>query len=202
MTSPLDFRSLSPRLACLAKSLVLVLTFAFVGSAQASNRPRPARRASLVWLLASYQVELKRTDLDQFGPDTVELLIDIANTPRDAAKVRVRALAGLGLYPSEDSYAFLTSLLNERNLIGNFDGLQMRRQAIRSLGRGFGERAIDELMTFKNDEQPAVRQAVAQALGDSGSQRALPTLELWLDNEQDITVKIAVDRAVNQLRGR
>lgn len=185
------------------RNLLLVLTFAFMGnSAHAANRSRPERRASLVWLLASYHTELKRTDLDQLGPDTVELLIDIANTPRDAARVRVRALAGLGLYPSEDSYAFLTSLLNERNLIGNHDGLQMRRQAIRSLGRAFGERAIDELMTFKNDEQAGVRQSVAQALGDSGSQRALPVLELWLDVETDITVKMAIDRAVNQLRGR
>ncbi len=186
------------------KSLVLVLTFAVVGTgtAQAANRSRPERRASLVWLLASYQTELKREMLDELGPDTVELLIDIANTPRDAPRVRVRALAGLGLYPSEDSYSFLTSLLNERNLIGNSHGLQMRRQAIRSLGRAFGERAIDELMTFKNDEQAGVRQAVAQALGDSRSARALPVLELWLTTEQDLLVRDAVDRAVNQLRGR
>lgn len=186
------------------KSFVLALTLTLVGtgSAQAANRSRPERRASLVWLLASYGTELKRADLDELGPNTVELLIDIANTPRDAAKVRVRALAGLGLYPSEDSYSFLTSLLNERNLIGNPNGLQMRRQAIRSLGRAFGERALDELMTFKNDEQAGVRQAVAQALGDSRSPRALPVLELWLTTEQDLLVRDAVDRAVNQLRGR
>jgi len=186
------------------KSLVLVLTFALMGTgaAQAANRSRPERRASLVWLLASYHTELRRDTLDELGPDTVELLIDIANTPRDAPRVRVRALAGLGLYPTEDSYSFLTSLLNERNLIGNPDGLQMRRQAIRSLGRAFGERPIDELMTFKNDEQAGIRQAVAQALGDSRCQRALPVLELWLTSEQDLFVRDAVDKAVNQLRGR
>jgi len=186
------------------KSLVLALTFALIGTgtAQAAKRSRPERRASLVWLLASYHTELKRETLDELGPDTVELLIDIANTPRDAPRVRVRALAGPGLFPSEGSYSFPPSLLNERNPIGNSPGVQIRPEALRPRGRGFCEGPGAGPRAGQNDEQTGVRQAVAQALGDSRSARALPVLELWLTTEQDLLVRDAVDRAVNQLRGR
>jgi HEAT repeat protein len=190
-----------PRLTFkLLLTLVLVLTTANVMAAP--SRSRHERRSSLVWLLSSYHMRLDKRTLDEIGSDTVELLIDIANTRADAPKVRVRALAGLGYYPTQDSYAFLTSLLNERNLIGSAEGLQMRRQAIRSLGRAFGDRAVDDLLSLRHDDQAGIRQSVAQALGDTGSERALPDLELWLSTEQDLTVRIAVDTAVNQLRGR
>ncbi len=190
-----------PRLTFkLLLTLVLVLTTANVMAAP--SRSRHERRSSLVWLLSSFHMRLDKRTLDGIGSDTVELLIDIANTRADTPRVRVRALAGLGYYPTEDSYSFLTSLLSERNLIGNADGLQMRRQAIRSLGRAFGDRAVDQLLSMRHDEQPGIRQSVAQALGDSGSERALPELELWLTTEQDLTVRIAVDTAVNLLRGR
>jgi len=187
-----------------ARSLViaLIVAMAAVGVADARTRSRPERRASLVWLLANYGVELKKDVIDRLGPDSEELLIDIANTPRDAPRVRVRALAGLALYPSDASFAFLSSLLYERNLIGNEPGLQMRRQAVRSLGRAFGDRGVDDLLELKGDPAPGLRQAVALALGDAGSVRALPLLELWLTTEQDFTVRQAVDLAVNRLHGR
>lgn len=169
--------------------------------ASARTRPAEERRASLVWLLAETQTQLTRNGLDALGPNTDELLINIANAPRAAATVRVRALAGLAFYPNDATYAFLTSLLNERNLIGNDTGLRMRRQALRSLGV-FGERAVDDLLSLKTDPEAGIRQAVALALGDTGSERALPVLELWLTTEPVLSVREAVDRAVNQLHRR
>lgn len=171
------------------------------GTASARTRPAEERRASLVWLLAETQTQLTRNGLDALGPNTDELLINIANAPRAAATVRVRALAGLAFYPNDATYAFLTSLLNERNLIGNDTGLRMRRQALRSLGV-FGERAVDDLLSLKTDPEAGIRQAVALALGDTGSERALPVLELWLTTEPVLSVREAVDRAVNQLHRR
>lgn len=173
-----------------------------IATAEARTRPRPERRASLQWVLAAHDTELNKGVLDALGPDTDELLIDIANTPRETPRVRVRALAALAFYPSEGTFGFLSSLLHERNLIGNVEGLQLRRQAIRSLGRAFAERAVDDLAALRTDREPGIRQAVAQGLGDSGSARALPTLELWLSTEHDLVVREAVDRAVNRLRGR
>jgi HEAT repeat protein len=182
--------------------LALALGLFAAAPANARNRSRPERRASLVWLLASTQSPLTRPTLDALGPDTSELLIDIANAPREAHTVRVRALAGLGFYASEPCYSFLASLLHERNLLDNAEGQRMRRQAIRSLGWAFGDRAVDELLPLRLDQAPPVRRAVAIALGDTRSQRALPTLELWLSSEQDINVREAVDKAVSQIRGR
>lgn len=189
-------------LPALSLALALALLALAPTPADARTRSRPERRASLVWLLAATDAKLSRPALEALGPDTAELLIDIANTPREAPTVRVRALAGLGFYPTEPSYAFLSSLLNERNLIGHAEGLRMRRQAIRSLGWAFGDRAVDELLALRNDDEPGVRRSVALALGDSGSRRALPALEHWLTGEQDLAVRQAVDEAVNQLRGR
>lgn len=193
-----------PRLlTALALALALVAGGALsVTSAEARTRPRPERRASLQWVLAAHDTELDKGVLDALGPDTDELLIDIANTPRETPRVRVRALAGLAFYPSEGTFGFLSSLLHERNFIGNAEGLQLRRQAIRSLGRGFGERAIDDLVALRTDPEPGIRQAVAAGLGDAGSARALPVLELWLSTEHDLVVREAVDRAVNRLRNR
>jgi len=191
----------------LSRSLV-ALALALVGggaltvtSAEARTRPRPERRASLQWVLAAHDTQLRKDVLDALGPDTAELLIDIANTPRETPRVRVRALAGLAFYPSEGTFGFLSSLLHERNLIGNADGLQMRRQAIRALGVAFGDRAIDDLVGLRTDSEPGIRQAVAAGLGDAGA-RALPVLELWLTTEHDLVVRDAVDRAVNRLKGR
>jgi len=169
--------------------------------AAARTRSADERRASLVWLLAETRTQLTREGLEALGPNTDELLISIANAPKAAAVVRVRALAGLAFYPNDATYAFLASLLNERNLIGNDTGLRMRRQALRSLGV-FGERAVDDLLSLKTDAEPGIRQAVALALGDTGSERALPVLELWLTTEPVLTVREAVDRAVEQLHRR
>lgn len=169
--------------------------------AAARTRSADERRASLVWLLAETRTQLTREGLEALGPNTDELLISIANAPKAAAVVRVRALAGLAFYPNDATYAFLASLLNERNLIGNDTGLRMRRQALRSLGV-FGERAVDDLLSLKTDAEPGIRQAVALALGDTGSERTLPVLELWLTTEPVLTVREAVDRAVEQLHRR
>lgn len=182
--------------------LLLCALVASAADAEARTRPRPERKESLKWLLASHEAELRRDVLDVLGPDTEGMLIDIANTPRETPRVRVRALAGLGYYPSEGVFAFLSSLLHERNLIGNAEGLQMRRQAIRSLGLAFGDRAIDDLLALKSDTEPGIRQAVAAGLGDTRSLRALPELELWLTTEENLAVRQSVDAAVNRLRGR
>jgi hypothetical protein len=185
------------------KSLLVALTLSSLlgGTAAAKNRPRHERRASLLWLLTG-DGQLDKGVLEALGPDTDELLIDIANSPREAVRARVRALAGLGFYPSEATFGFLSSLLHERNLIGHETGLKMRRQAIRSLGVAFGDRGVDDLLALRGDAEPGIRQAVAQGLGDSGSLRALPVLELWLTTEQELAVRAAVDRAVSQLQGR
>lgn len=201
--SPLSSLKAPPRLKAALGVLVALTTLAMsAGAAEARERPRPERRASLVWVLGQTKVELDKRTLDVLGPDLIEMLIDIVNTPREAAHVRVRALAGLGFYPSEGTYGYLTSLLRERSLMNDELGTRMRQQAIRSLGAAFGDRAVDELLGLKQDPEPLVREAIALALRDAGNPRVLPALETWLAVEPVITVKVAIDKAITRLQSR
>jgi hypothetical protein len=170
--------------------------------ASARSRSRPEQRASLVWYLSAHELQLTREGLDRIGPDVPTLLVDVMNAPAESVRVRVRACAGLAFYPTQQSFDVLRSLLHERSLIGTELGLQLRRQALRSLGRAFGDRAVDEILPLRNDPEPLVREAVAHALSDAGSLRPLTVLETWLSDEPVLHVRMAVDRAVSRLRGR
>jgi hypothetical protein len=168
--------------------------------AERSRRSREDQRGSLVVLLSAYELRLDRAGLAMIGPDVPTLLIDIANTPREAPTVRTRALAGLAFYPDATTKNFLASLLNERSFEGTNLGRQLRRQAMRSFGKAFGDAAIDELVALKDDADPLVREGVALALGDAASARALPMLQTWLVNESVFTVHAAIDAACERLR--
>ncbi len=189
----------SPRLLR-AAALAFALAGSLAVSSDASARSKSEQRSSLVWLLSSYELQLRPENLARIGADVGELLVDIMNTPNEAVRVRVRAVAALAFYPSEATYEVLMSLLHERADNGTELGLQMRRQALRSLGRGFGDRAVDAMLSLKNDPEPLVREAVALGLLDAGSVRVVPTLETWLSVEPHLAVKIALDRAVNRLK--
>jgi len=180
-------------------ALVVGATAALAGAARA-ERTRDDQRASLVSLLGAYELEIKRPALDTIGSRVPGLLIDIASHPSELPRVRVRALAALALYPSETTFAYLRAQLMERSWVGNGLGVQMRRQALRSLGRGFGERAFDDILALKGDAEPLVREAVAHALVDVGTERAVPVLEAWLPHEPVFVVRDAVDKALGRLR--
>lgn len=182
--------------------LAVLLGLSFAVPASAARRTKAEQRASLVWYLNAYELKLTRDSLDRIGPDVAELLVDILNTPDAFAKVRVRACAGLALYPSQQSFDVLRELLHERSLMGTELGIQLRRQALRSLGRGFGDRAVNDIIHLRNDPEPLVREAVAHALGDAKAERALPMLETWLSAEPVLHVRMAVDSTVARLRGR
>jgi HEAT repeat protein len=183
-------------------AVATLLALALIQTSDARARSKADQHNSLIWYLSAYEVELTRTSLDRLGPDVPQLLVDILNTPTAHLRVRVRACAALAFYPSEQTFDVLRTLLHERSLKGNELGLQMRRQALRSLGRGFGDRGVDDILGLRNDPEPLVREAVAQALSDAGSARPLAMLETWLATEPVLHVRMAVDRAVSRLRGR
>ncbi|MCC6622547.1 MAG: HEAT repeat domain-containing protein [Deltaproteobacteria bacterium] len=184
----------------LGLALVGLLVSAALGGSARAERSRDDQRASLVSLLGAYELLLERPALDTIGSRVPELLIDIASHPSELPRVRVRALAGLALYPSETTFGYLRAQLLERSWLGNGLGTQMRRQALRSLARGFGDRAFDDVISLRQDTEPLVREAVAQSLADMGSTRAVPVLEAWLPHEQVFAVRDAVDKALGRLR--
>lgn len=189
------------------RSILIVPLFAFVSlslvdTASARTRSKAEQRTSLVWYLDSHELKLTRESLDRIGDEVPQLLVDLVNTPDATVKVRVRACAGLGLYPTEQNFDVLRALLHERSLIGTELGIQLRRQALRSLGRAFGDRGVDDIIHLKNDSEPLIREAVAHALSDAGSARPLAMLETWLSVEPVLHVRMAVDAAVARLKTR
>jgi len=183
-------------------ALLAFVSLAHTDDAAARTRSKGDQRNALIYYLSSYELELTRASLDRIGPDIPQVLVDVLNAPEAQVRVRVRACAALAFYPTEQTFDVLRTLLHERSFKGNELGLQMRRQALRSLGRGFGDRGIDDILALRDDPEPLVREAVAQALGDSGSVRPLTLLETWLSTEPVLHVRMAVDRAVSRLRER
>jgi HEAT repeat protein len=164
-------------------------------------RPMAEQRESLVMLLSAYEPEFRKAVFDTIGPDVPRLLVDIANHPKERATVRTRAVAALANYPNENTRAYLLGLLHERSLMENDLGLLMRSQALRTLGKAFGDGEVENIAALKNDRSQDVRAAVAHALGDSRSKKARLILETWLEQETNLAVKLAVDKALQRLRG-
>lgn len=193
------------KLASLASLAILTtgLTLAATApeAAAVPARPRSDQRASLVELLGAHELVLDRRSLDTIGPDVAQLLIDVAGGPNERPTVRVRAVAALALYPNASTHAYLRAQLFERTWFGSSLGSKMRSQALRSLGRAYGDSAIDDIASLRDDADPLVREGVAWALLDTRSTRGVPVLEAWLSHEEDFTVRSAVDQALTKLRG-
>ena len=187
----------------LALALLMVGALASDGRSETAGprRSAAAQRESLLMVLGAREPLLVRLALDRIGPDVPRLLIDIASHPAERSTVRARALKALALYPGPNVRDFLGSLLHEPTLSGNVAGNSLRSEAVRSLGRGFGESAIDAIAALRGDTAPGVREAVALALGDTGSERAKRILEAWISLEPTIVVREAIDKGLLRLRG-
>ena len=194
-------RPQAPLLAALALALAVVCVATPRVHAAAPRTP-DEQRETLMGLLATVDIKLSRAALDTVGDDVSHQLVLIADLPRVPTIVRMRAVAALAYYPSTLVRSYLVSRLHERSLIGTPLGTELRRQAVRSLGAGFGADAVDDVIELLGDREPLIREAVALALGDAGSPHALPTLEGWLGREPELFVRAAIDHAISQLRGR
>ncbi len=114
--------------------------------------------------------------------------------------IRSRAVASLSVYPTTRTRDFLHSLLYERSLEGTPAGVQLRRQAIRSLAYAFRESVVNALSGLRLDPDPQIREATAHALGDTRSPAAERILDAWLPHEPELFVRLAVDRSLERIR--
>lgn len=181
------------------------------------RRSAQAQRASLLMLLGAVEprgarpegppssgvvgTKLSRAALDHVGPEVPRLLVDIANHPAETTAVRVRALTALAFYPTPDIRSFLAGLLHEPALTGSPAGTMLRAEALRSLGKGFGEDAVEDLAALREDPSPTVRAAAAEGLGHTRSEVARQLLEAWLGAEPTLPVRAAIDDGLRRLRG-
>ena len=181
--------------AAIALALILAAP-----AAQAVLAPKE-QKESLLYLLQAHEFHVDKKMLDRIGPDVDRILVHIAEDPKMRPTVRARAVAALGVYPTQRTYDFLSGLLYEPALIGTPGGTNIRRQALRSLGWGFGDKAVNTVAALKEDTDAQIREACAHALGDTRSPHAVGILDAWLPNEPELFVRLAVDRSLDRLRG-
>ena len=181
-------------------SLALALCL-IAGNAQATpSRDIKEQERLLMVLLNAHEYRPTRKLLDRVGKDVNRLLVRISTYRSARAKVRVRALLSLALYPTRRTKLYLLSLFHERSLKKNNTGLLMRRQALRSAAFAFKTEVINDILILKADPSPQIREAVAHALGDTLSLSALSPLRAWLPNERELFVRIAIDRSIVRIK--
>ena len=140
---------------CVALSLVCF-------SAEAQARTERERRSDLMLLLNAHEFRVDAKLLRRVGPDVNKLLIEASGNPGLRPRVRNHAVMALSVFPSEQTRKYLDSLLMEPSLKGTPTGTLIRRQALRSLGKGFGDVVVVPISNLKDDPDPQIRIAVAQ----------------------------------------
>lgn len=187
----------------------LLLTSVLVGALcvalaapSAQARTERSQEKSLVTLLQAFEFVPDRESLDRVGPSVNKLLVKIAGHPKYRPSLRNRALMALALYPSARTRDYLPSLFYDKTLSETRHGLLLRRQAIISFGKAFEDGAVDDLMPLGEDTDSQIREAWAHAMGETASMRALNALEAKIEHEDELHVRLAIDRAIAKLRGR
>ncbi len=170
--------------------------------ATAQARPAHEQRSDLLMLLNAYEFRVDAKVLRKIGPEVNKLLIEVSGDPGFRPRVRNHALMALSVYPVTQTRRYLESLLLEPSLIGNSTGTLIRRQALRSLGKAFGGEVVVPIANLKDDKNPQIRIAVAHALAETKSERAIPILSAWLPHEKELGVREAVDRALESFYKR
>ena len=181
-------------------ALAAVLLFASV--AQSRGLAPAEQRASLLTLLEGHHFRVDRKLFDRLGrsKEIVDHLVRFASDPGLKPSLRHRATAALRVYPTTRTERFLGGLLYDPTL-QNTQGVIQRREAMLSLAIAFRHRAITPLRNHRDDTNPQIREGCARALGATRSTDALPVLDAWLHHEPELFVRIAVDKAIEYIRG-
>jgi len=186
----------------LALSMAVPAFSAIASSSVVAERPEKEQMSLLLTMLSAHEYRPSAKVLARIGStrSVTRLLIFISNSPKYRPTIRVRALATLYLLPADNVRKYLLSVVHERENTKSNLGTLLRKQALRSLGRGFGKSVVTDLVAVKGDTNGQIREGVAQALGDTGAKEALPYLKAWLPNEKELFVRLAIDNAIEVIR--
>tara|TARA_Y100001934_G_scaffold216835_1_gene257327 strand:- start:108 stop:686 length:579 start_codon:yes stop_codon:yes gene_type:complete len=174
--------------------LLALLALPMEASANRSDEER-----SLIVYLGAHEFEPSRKILDKISHDTNRLLIRVSGYKALRPTLRVRAIAALSLYPTQQTQRYLLGLFHERSLKKTNTGLLIRRQALRSAASAFGVEVVDEIKALRSDNDPNIRDAVAHALGDTKLASLIPYLKAWLPHENTYLVRGSIERSIDRL---
>ena len=176
----------------------LLVGFWGVSFAQA-DVPTDHHYRSVVNLLTSKRgfptrKQMLRTGL---GSTTVRILSGIAADTKKRPRLRLNAARALEYFPTRDTEKFLGSVL-----YGRFWKPAFKSAAMRVMARGFGAKMYFEFLPFLRDSDPHLRAGAALALGDLTDPRVLNNLQNHLSHEKELSVRVAIEKAMDRYRKR
>lgn len=129
--------------------------------------------------------------------DTNRIIALIASDRKVKHYMRLNALRALEYFPSKRSEEVLMTTLYARKQMPAY-----QRVCLRALARGFGVRMYYEILPFLRHEHPKVRAGAALALGEIDDGRVQGILMTHLANEQSISVRLAIEAALEAIKRR
>lgn len=165
--------------------LSIVLT-AFVGDLSPAHADAPSRDTVRA-MLSSFEQGPSQIQWRAMGSETVEVLISLYNDAGEPGFVRMRAVAATANFPTPATRAFLLEVAAAPG-----QGDLYIRQAVSSLGRAFGDRALEDVRPFLTHREYVVREAAVRALGAMRAPVARELLEARIGIEREDAVRAAL----------
>lgn len=173
--------------------LAAVLGLALLVPASASATP--PSKAQLRALLSGFEHTPDAQTWRALGPEALPVLIDLYDDADAPQYVRLRSVHAVSFYPSPATRTFLLAVARAPGQSDLFV-----RQAVLSIGRAFGARAVDDIRPFLSHEEPVVREGAATALGRVHTGAALSALRGRLSVEPSAQVREVIERSLRETR--
>ncbi len=167
--------------------VALTLTLGLVGTASADAPSKDRVRQ----LLSAIDQMPPQTVWRAMGSDTLGVLIELYNDTHEAPFVRMRTLVAAQYYPIPAARTFLNAAAAAPGQSDLFV-----RQALLSLGRAFGERAIDDVRPYLTHADADVREGAVLSLSRINTDAARAVLRNRLPRERSELVRTAMQRAL------
>jgi len=161
------------------RTTVWTLSFLAVVSLTGTAFAAPPSKAELAQLLSGYEDVPPASAWRDWGPETLGVLVELYQDGEQQPFVRMRAVSAAAHYPSAAARTFLLAVARAPGQSDLFV-----REAVVSLGRAFGPRAVDDVRPFLRHREPVVREGAVVALAEIRTPEALSALRTRLPDER------------------
>lgn len=165
-----------------------LLLLAIVLPSHAAAEENSPTKETLRSMLSAYEGVPTREHVLAMGPDAASLLRSLHDDANEPAFVRLRSLSALRYFPTETNRRYLARVASRGT------SLLFAREAILSLGRGFGDRALDDVRPFLDRSEKMLREAAIRSLGHMREPRARTALEGHRVREREPRLRALVDQ--------
>ena len=128
---------------------------------------------------------------------TNRILMELAIDRQQPPRLRLNAIRALEYFPTKRTEEVLMTLLYARRQVPAF-----QRACMRALARAFGVKMLYEIRPFLRDLDHRVRAGAAIALAEIDDGRIQNMLMNTLVTEDDITVRLAIERGLSMIESR